>query len=109
MSAVHRIRLRGGWKIERAADGSAVFERSFGSPRTLDAGESVWLTCESVPVDGCVQLNDEVAGACVIGAFAVEITKFLLPRNVVRFALRDCGNADIGEVALEFRSPLSSP
>jgi len=101
---VHTIRLRGAWKIERRADGSAVFERDFGSPRTLDAGERVWVVCERVPGNGVASVNGIEIGDAVSGsAFAADATEPLLPRNRVRFELMAVGDAELGEVGLEFR------
>lgn len=103
--AVHKIRLRGAWKIERHADGSAVFERAFGSPRSLDTGESVWLVCERLPGRGAVSVNKLMIGDAIAGAaFAGNVTAAMLPRNHVRFELQAVGDADLGEVGLEFRS-----
>ena len=103
MDGVHKIRLRGAWRIERRDDGSAVFERSFGSPRTLDAGETIWLVCDDVPGIGVVLVNGRMAGDAIGGAFAAELTGRLLPRNAVRFELTGVGEAELGEVRLEFR------
>ena len=101
---VHRIRLRGAWRIERAEDGSALFERSFGSPRTLDAGETVWLVCDGVPGSGVVLMNGTKIGEASAGAaFEADVTGAMLPRNSVRFELAEIGDAELGEVALEFR------
>jgi len=102
---VHTIRLRGAWKIERRADGSAVFERAFGSPRTLDAGESIWLVCNTVPGNGTVLVNGIAIGDAVAGsAFQGDATGAMQPRNSVRLELRAVGHANLGEVSLEFRS-----
>ena len=104
VAVVHRIRLRGGWRVERREDGSAVFERSFGSPRTLDAGESVWLVCERVQGSGAVRVNGQTIGDTSAGnAFAGDVTGVLLARNCVRLELVGVGSKELGEVGLEFR------
>ena len=101
---VHKIRLRGSWKIERREDGSAVFERDFGSPRTRDAGERVWLVCDRVPGNGVASVNGIEIGDAVAGsAFAGDATDPLQPRTRVRFELLAVGDAELGEVGLEFR------
>ena len=103
--SIHRIRIQGGWRIERAADGSAVFERSFGSPRTLDAGETVWLVCDLVPGNGVVSVNGRVIGAASAGsAFAGEVTGVMVARNSVRFVLTEVETGELGQVGLEFRA-----
>jgi hypothetical protein len=104
VAAIHRIRLQGAWRIERAEDGSAVFERSFGSPRTLDAGETVWLVCDRVPGNGKVLVNGEVIGEAIAGsAFEGEVTGVMRTRNSVRFELVGVADGESGEVGLEFR------
>ena len=104
MDVVHKIRLRGAWRVERADDGSGVFERSFGSPRTLDAGESVWLVCDHVPGIGVVLLNGTRIGDAIAGsAFEADVTGVMVVRNSVRFELDRVGDAELGEVGLEFR------
>ena len=105
MSVVHRIRLRGGWRVERAEDGSAVFERGFGAPRTMEAAETVWLVCDCMPGNGVVQVNGRKIGDAVAGSgFAGELTGVMLPRNMVRIELTGAGGAELGEVGLEFRT-----
>lgn len=104
----HRIRLRGAWHIERAADSSAIFERSFGSPRTLDAGETVWLVCDRVPGNGVVLVNGKKIGDAAAGSgFEGEVTSMMQARNSVRFELVGIGEAELGEVGLEFRLGVS--
>ena len=103
--AIHKIRLRGAWKIERRADGTAGFERDFGAPRSLDAGETVWLVCAALPGTGAVSVNGIKIGDSVAGvAFQGDATAAMLPRNHVRFELQAVGDADLGEVGLEFRT-----
>ena len=102
---IHRIRLRGAWRIERAEDGSATFERSFGYPRTLDAGETVWLVCDRVPGNGVMSVNGSKIGDAIAGAaFEADVTGVMQPRNSVRFELTVVGEAELGEVGLEFRT-----
>ena len=103
--AVHKIRLRGAWKIERHADGTAVFERDFGFPKRLDVEETVWLVCERLPGNGAVSVNGIKIGDAVTGlAFQSDATAAMLPRNCVRIELQAVGDADLGEVGLEFRT-----
>ena len=104
---VHRIRLRGAWRIERCDDGSATFERSFGSPRTLDDGERVWLVCDAVPGNGVVLVNGIRIGDAVAGsAFEADVTGVMRTRNCVRFESDGVGERELGEVGLEFRSSI---
>ncbi len=104
VAAIHRIRLRGAWSIERSDDGSAVFERSFGSPRTLDDGETVWLVCDGVPGQGVVLLNGMRIGDVIAGnAFEADVTAVMRTRNSIRFEVGRAGEAELGEVGLEFR------
>ena len=46
-----------------------------------------------------IEIGDAVAGS----AFAGDATDPLLPRNRVRFELLAVGDAELGEVGLEFR------
>ncbi len=107
MATVHRIRLRGAWRIERRDDGSATFERNFGSPRTLDDGETVWLVCDAVPGYGAVWVNGSKIGDAVAGsAFESDVTGVMGVRNSVRFQLGGVEVEQLGEVGLEFRGGI---
>jgi hypothetical protein len=76
---IHSIRLTGHWTMTEVAPGLFRHARSFGAPRTV--GESVWLA-GTLSEPGTLSLNgDEAVG--VDGAFRVEITARLRPRNSV--------------------------
>jgi hypothetical protein len=94
--ATHRIRLRGFWEATPRADGRTRHVRRFGKPRTLDPGESAWLVGDTGPA--AVFLNGEPVGQSV-GPFAFEVTSRLQTRNELAI------EGELGEVALEIRSP----
>jgi hypothetical protein len=100
--STHRIRLGPPWEVT-AAGGRARHARKFGRPRTLGAAERVWLVCDSVPGPADVLVNGEPVGSVAeVGAFAVDITPLLKPRNEV---VIDTASADTpAEVALEIRA-----
>ncbi len=95
----HVIRLRGAWET-KFHGGIAHHARNFGRPRTLDAGEQVWLVCAHLPGPGAVTLNGQVVGQVnESGPFAADVTGRLQVRNTVHFAV---GSADpLGEVTIE--------
>lgn len=96
----HRINLGPPWAVT-TSDGRTRHARRFGRPRTLDAGETVWLVCARVPGPAAVLLNGEQLATVEPGPFATEITSRLQPRNEVVF---DTPSADpLGDVALEMR------
>ena len=101
----HTIRLRGCWETisDRAR---TTHSRKFGRPRTLDAGERVWLVCTEVPGVGEVTVNGELVGRTrEAGRFAADITGKLRERNVVELTVESA--APIGEVTLEIRPHLN--
>ena len=102
--AVHTIRLRGAWSATTTG-GRARHARKFGRPRTLDAGERVWLVCNGVPGPTSVFVNGESVGMIEEGGgpFAADVTDRLEMRNEVVF---DTAATDpLGEVVLEIRDP----
>lgn len=100
---MHIIRLRGAWEIATAS-GVTTHARKFGRPRTLDANERLWLACDRVPGPCEVRVNGAVAGAVAVsGAFAVDITAILQPRNEVVFCVEE-SDAPLGDVSLQVRS-----
>ena len=98
----HIIRLRGHW--ESASDGARTnHTRKFGRPRTLDAGERVWLVCSALPGAAIAFVNGQIIGETTdSGPFAADITEVLQVRNEVRFAV--ASDAAIGEVSVEIRA-----
>jgi hypothetical protein len=92
--------LRGGWVVTPLPDGRVRHARRFGSPRTLDPTESVFLCGTDVPVATVVTVNGQVLGTAA-GPFAFDITGRLLPRNEVWLDVDAIG--EVGEVTLEFR------
>ena len=101
----HTIRLRGFW--DTSSDGTrTTHSRNFGRPRTLNAGERVWLVCTSVPGPAEVSVNGRVVGAVIeAGPLAADITESLQQRNTARFTLGSEG--PLGEIALEIRGATS--
>lgn len=98
----HTIRLRGAWDCTTSGD-HVRHTRKFGRPRTLDAGEQVWLVCDAVPAGCEVIVNGQCVGTGNPGVpFAADITAVLETRNEVAF---QTNSPDLlGEVALEIRS-----
>ncbi len=130
----HRIRLRGPWdfvtlpadpaSVAQAKQGRASlpctlseaglagysgpvrFTRRFGSPRTLDHLEHVWLVFHARAISTQIKLNDiklaEFQGA---GEFAVEATGLLGERNLLEVSLHAADDRDglTGETWLEIR------
>jgi hypothetical protein len=91
MNAPHRIRLGPPWVA--SPDGTR-FARRFGRPRTLDAGETVWLVCAFE--SDTVTVNGQAVAA------VSDITSLLQPRNEIVVFLAAGANFP-GEVALEIR------
>jgi hypothetical protein len=99
---MHTIRLGPPWQVA-ATEGGLRHARKFGRPRTLDANERLWLVCEHIPGAAEILLNGAAVGtADAPGAFAVDITSLLQPRNEVVFAV--ASNFPLGETFLEVRS-----
>jgi hypothetical protein len=99
---MHRIRLGPPWQITSSQD-RTTHTRNFGRPRTLDAGERLWLVCESVPGAAEVSLNGELIGTLAeAGPFATDITDLLRPRNAVAFVV--ASDEPPGSVWLEVRT-----
>ena len=88
----HRIRLAGFWVATPTADGRVEHVRSFGKPRTVVAGETVWVVTAT---PGEVSVNGVSVGSGVEVLVGVE----LQPRN--RLAIVTAG--ELGEVAIEVR------
>ena len=86
----HRIRLGPPWV---ASPDGTLHTRRFGRPRTLDAGERVWLVCHFPPAD--VSVNGQPVDA------VADITDLLQPRNEV--VVRLANGTQLGDVALEIR------
>lgn len=101
----HTIRLRGFW--ETATDGTRTnHTRKFGRPRTLDAGERVWLVCSALPGTTVAFVNGQVVGETTeSGPFAADITDLLQNRNEVRFAV--ASDVPPGDVSVEIRAGTS--
>jgi hypothetical protein len=77
--------------------------RKFGRPRTLDAGERLWLVCDHLPCAAQVHVNGTAVGAPEsAGPFAADITPLLRPRTEVAFAL--ASDFPLGVISLEVRS-----
>ena len=88
----HRIRLAGFWVATPTADGRVEHSRSFGKPRTVEAGETLWVVTAT---PGEVSVNGVLLGCGVEVRIGVE----LQPRN--RLAIVTAG--ELGEVAIEVR------
>ena len=83
---MHVIRLRGPWQaILLAADAdsapASVFERRFGKPTGLDAGERVELVIDPAPAE--VRLNDRALTSLDESSFRAAVASLLLPRNTL--------------------------
>ncbi|QEL13362.1 hypothetical protein [Limnoglobus roseus] len=103
--SVHAIRLRGFWTAAEVEPGRVRYARNFGRPRTLDAGETVWLVGSRSPGAGQVLLNWQPVGAIHADEpFAFEITSILQPRNTVEIEIAAGEDKLLGEIALEIRS-----
>lgn len=78
----HRIRLGPPWTSVPCADGRSQHRRHFGSPRTLDPGERVWIVIPAEPA-ARVFLNGDLIGATTQDepGFSSDITSRLRPRN----------------------------
>ena len=99
---MHTIKLGPPWVVT-AIGGETRHARKFGSPRTLDTNERVWLVCEHVPAPAEVFVNGNSVGATATqGAFAADVTSLLAPRNEVVFVV--ASEQPLGAVALEIRS-----
>lgn len=98
MNEPHRITLRPPWSAESLPDGRTRHTRRFGRPRTLGAGEAVWVV-GAVPTGAEVRLNGQLLGVTGEGGFAFEVTVVLEPRNELAIA----ATGDIGPVAVEVR------
>jgi len=89
---IHRIRLAGFWTAAPTPDGRTAHTRSFGRPRTVGEGETVWVVTAT---PGDVSVNGVLLGVGVEVLVGVE----LLPRN--RLTIVTAG--ELGEVAIEVR------
>ena len=105
---MHRIRLGPPWDTT-TADGRTRHARKFGRPRTLSAGETVWLVCDSLPDPADVSVNGEPVGSVgeAGGPFAADITARLNSRNEVVIDTPSAGQ--LGEVTLEIRGGPDPP
>jgi hypothetical protein len=99
MSDPHRMTLRPPWLTEPLPDGRTRYTRRFGRPRTLAAGETVWLVGD-VPTGAEVGLNGELLGMAGQGGFAFDVTAVLNPRNDLTITT----TGKIGPVAVEVRA-----
>jgi hypothetical protein len=97
VSEPHRMTLRPPWEQEALPDGRTRHRRRFGRPRTLDAGETVWLVGET-PAGAEVVLNGEPLGISD-GRFAFDVTTRLGVRNEVHVTAA----GPLGPVAVEVR------
>jgi uncharacterized protein (DUF2249 family) len=99
---MHKIRLGPPWQRSVTAHGTR-HARKFGSPRTLDANEQLWLVCDHIPAAAIVRLNGEtVATLQSPGPIALDITPRQQPRNEVVIEVQS--DAPLGEVRLEVRT-----
>ena len=89
---LHRIRLAGFWTATPTADGRVEHARSFGRPRTLGEGETLWVVTAT---PGEVSINGVALGT----GSEVQVGVELQPRN--RLAIVTAG--ELGDVALEVR------
>jgi len=94
----HRIRLAGFWTATPTADGRVEHARRFGKPRTVEAGETVWVVTAT---PGDVSVNGVSVGSGVEVCVGVE----LQARN--RLTIVTAG--ELGEVAIEVRQRPSGP
>ena len=94
--AVHTIRLRAPWKLEREGD-RHVWRRVFGRPTNLSEQETVRLVLRSKSAHAIAILNGEVLG----NAPAVyEVTDALEVRNKISLSVEGSG-----EIQGEGREP----
>ena len=98
MSEPHRMTLRPPWVEEPLPDGRTRHRRRFGRPRTLGAGETVWVVGET-PDGAEVQLNGEPLGVSD-GRFAFDVTSLLGERNELAIDV----TGPLGPVAVEVRA-----
>jgi hypothetical protein len=87
---IHTIRLHSGW----TTDGSRS-TRHFGAPRTVDAGDTVWLVASSGPLNAL--LNGETV------TLPVDVSQRLQPRNVLVVDLPP--GVALPSVMMEIRRP----
>ena len=99
---LHTIRLGPPWEVT-VTPGGTRHARRFGSPRTLDPAERLWLVCAHVPGPAEVQVNGTLVAEVVApGPVAVDLTSLLRARNEVVFIVRSA--SALGAVALEVRA-----
>ena len=97
MNEPHRMTLRPPWVEEPLPDGRTRHRRRFGRPRTLGAGETVWLAGEA-SIGAEVRLNGEPLGVSD-GRFAFDVTQLLGVRNELVID----ATGPLGPVAVEVR------
>jgi hypothetical protein len=77
------------------------WSRRFGSPRTLEASETVWLV-GTAPGPGTIHVNGQRVALIATGErFKIEIRSLLQPRNEVWIDLEVLPETPLGEVTLE--------
>jgi hypothetical protein len=105
---MHTIRLRGFWTSTTDANGRTQHSRNFGSPRSLDPGETVWLTGEGLPASCEFLVNGQSLGSTTQAsqAFEFEITSLLKPRNVLTLIMASGSMQQ--ELRLEIRVKAAS-
>jgi hypothetical protein len=92
------------WTASDLVAGHVRWSRRFGSPRTLDPGETVWLI-GTAPRPGTIRVNGQHVASIAAGErFKIEIRSLLQPRNEVWIDLEAPGDTPLGEVVLEIRN-----
>ena len=101
--SIHKMMLRGHWEISRTAEGFTRHTRRFGRPRTLDANETVHVTCTRVPEAACVYVNEVRLGTVQVGEpFDFDITSALSIRNALTIEFtQESPTGQLGETAIE--------
>jgi hypothetical protein len=110
--ALHRIRLRKPWALEKIA-GTICWRRRFGRPIGLAAADRLWIVVENLPQTGSIELNGAPLGALGGGTACerFEITSRLNLRNELLLRLqtpRDsqppASSDSPGEISIEIQS-----
>ncbi len=108
--AIHTIRLRAPWNLQRRDD-CDLWLRSFGRPSNLSEEESLRLVLRCESASALVTLNDEMLGSAGAGdESAFDVTGRLEVRNVLVLSMETGGppGADRREPPVDVRLEIVS-